>query len=35
VVITVQHHHAMASVPCLSPGETVTLMTLADYQSHL
>lgn len=26
VVVTVQHHHAMAEVPCLSPGETVTLM---------
>jgi hypothetical protein len=35
VVITVQHHHAMASVPCLSPGETVTLMSLADYQRQL
>lgn len=35
VIVTVQHHHAMAEVPCLSPGETVTLMTLAHYQSQL
>lgn len=35
VVVTVQHHHAMASVPCLSPGETVTLMSFADYQRQL
>ncbi len=32
VVVTVQHHHAMSSVPCLTPGETVRLMTLADFQ---
>lgn len=35
VIVTVQHHHAMAEVPCLSPGEIVTLMTLAHYQSQL
>jgi hypothetical protein len=35
IVVTVQHHHKMANVPCLSPGETVTLMTLADYQRQL
>ncbi|NTU78819.1 MAG: hypothetical protein HGA45_05355 [Chloroflexales bacterium] len=35
VVVTVQHHHKMASVPCLSPGETVTLMSYADYQRQL
>lgn len=26
VVVTVQHHHDMTAVPCLSPGETVTLL---------
>jgi hypothetical protein len=31
-VVTVQHHHAMSTVPCLSPGETVTLMTLEQYR---
>jgi hypothetical protein len=35
IVVTVQHHHQMANVPCLSPGEIVTLMTLADYQRQL
>lgn len=34
-VVTVQHHHNMAEVPCLSPGETVTLLTLAAYQAQL
>ena len=33
--VTVQHHHNMAQVPCLSPGETVTLMTLDAYRSQL
>lgn len=33
-VVTVQHHHAMASISCLSPGETVTLMPLADYTAQ-
>ncbi|MBS1966186.1 MAG: hypothetical protein JST60_10290 [Chloroflexi bacterium SZAS-1] len=32
-IITVQHHHNMQQVPCLTPGETVNLMTLATYQS--
>ena len=33
--VTVQHHHNMTQVPCLSPGETVTLMTLDAYRSQL
>lgn len=32
-IITVQHHHNMQQVPCLTPGETVNLMTLDTYQS--
>lgn len=32
VIVTVQHHHNMNQVPCLSPGEAVALMSLADYQ---
>ena len=32
LAITVQHHHAMSTTPCLSPGETVQLLTLAQYQ---
>ena len=35
LIVTVQHHHQMSSVPCLSPGETVTLMTLAEYERQL
>lgn len=35
VVVTVQHHHQMASVPCLSPGETVTLMAFEEYEAQL
>lgn len=35
VVVTVQHHHQMHSVPCLSPGETVTLMPYAEYEDQL
>ncbi len=35
VVVTVQHHHQMHSVPCLSPGETVTLMPFAQYEAQL
>ncbi len=31
-VITVQHHHNMQAVPCLSPGETVQIIALAAYQ---
>ncbi|KAB8140046.1 hypothetical protein F8S13_25565 [Chloroflexia bacterium SDU3-3] len=32
--LVVQHHHDMAQVPCLSPGESITLITLADYQAQ-
>lgn len=35
VVVTVQHHHQMHSIPCLSPGETVTLMPYAQYAAEL
>ncbi|WP_165360884.1 hypothetical protein [Candidatus Chloroploca sp. Khr17] len=28
MIVTVQHHHDMRTVPCLTPGETVRLMTL-------
>jgi len=35
VVVTVQHHHQMHSVPCLSPGETVTLMPFEQYAAQL
>ena len=31
-VITVQHHHNMQAVPCLTPGETVQLMSLPAYR---
>ena len=34
-VVTVQHHHQMHAVPCLSPGETVTLMSFAEYAAQL
>jgi hypothetical protein len=34
-VVTVQHHHQMHSVPCLSPGETVTLMPFEEYEAAL
>ena len=34
-VVTVQHHHQMHSVPCLSPGETVTLMAFEQYEAQL
>jgi hypothetical protein len=34
-VVTVQHHHAMAKVPCLAPGETIQLMTLDQYRQQL
>jgi hypothetical protein len=30
--ITIQHHHTMSTTPCLTPGETVQLLTLAQYQ---
>lgn len=35
VVVTVQHHHQMHSVPCLSPDEIVTLMPFAQYEAEL
>ncbi|HMO58162.1 MAG TPA: hypothetical protein PKA05_16005 [Roseiflexaceae bacterium] len=35
VIVTVQHHHAMAEVPCLSPGEVVNLMTWEQYQRQV
>jgi hypothetical protein len=35
VVVTVQHHHQMHSVPCLSPGEIVTLMPFEEYEAQL
>lgn len=31
--IVVQHHHKMSLTPCLTPGETVKLMTIAEYQA--
>lgn len=31
--IVVQHHHKMSLTPCLTPGETVNVMTIAQYQS--
>jgi hypothetical protein len=34
VIVTVQHHHNMAEVPCLSPGEIVTLMPFAQYEAQ-
>ena len=30
--IMVRHHHKMSDVPCLTPGETVTLLTLEQYK---
>lgn len=35
IIVTVQHHHDMRTVPCLTPGETVRLMTLVQYQAQL
>ncbi|NJO82049.1 MAG: hypothetical protein HC828_04120 [Blastochloris sp.] len=35
VIVTVQHHHAMAEISCLSPGETVTLMSIDEYRAQL
>lgn len=35
VIVTVQHHHDMAAVPCLSPGETVRLLPLEQYRAQL
>jgi len=31
--IVVQHHHKMSLTPCLTPGETVKLLTVAEYQA--
>lgn len=30
-LVTVQHHHKMSEVPCLTPGEVVAITTLAAY----
>ena len=30
--VMVCHHHKMNEVPCLTPGETVTLLTLEQYK---
>jgi hypothetical protein len=30
----VQHHHKMSLTPCLTPGETVNVMTIAEYQAQ-
>lgn len=32
--IVVQHHHAMAKTPCLTPGETVNVMTIAQFEAQ-
>ena len=32
--IVVQHHHAMARTPCLTPGEVVRVETIAQYQAQ-
>ena len=32
--IVVQHHHKMSLTPCLTPGETVNVMTIAEYQAQ-
>ena len=32
--IVVQHHHKMSLTPCLTPGETVKLMTVGQYQGQ-
>lgn len=31
--VLVQHHHKMSEVPCLTPGETVRVLSLAQYRS--
>jgi hypothetical protein len=33
VKVTVQHHHKMSITSCLTPGETVSVMTAAQYQA--
>ena len=30
--VVVRHHHKMSEVPCLTPGETVTLLSLEQYK---
>lgn len=32
--ITIQHHHRMSQVPCLSPGETITVMDEDTFGEH-
>jgi hypothetical protein len=32
--IVVQHHHKMSLTPCLTPGETVNVITVAQYQAQ-
>ena len=32
--IVVQHHHAMAKTPCLTPGETVNVLTVAQFSAQ-
>lgn len=34
VIVTVQHHHQMDRVPCLSPGEIVKLMLFEQYEAQ-
>jgi hypothetical protein len=34
MTIVVQHHHKMSLTPCLTPGETVNVMTVAKYQAQ-
>lgn len=33
-VLTIQHHHRMNEVPCLRPGETVTVMDDSTYEER-
>jgi len=30
--VMVRHHHKMSQVPCLTPGETVNILSLAQYK---
>jgi hypothetical protein len=32
--IVVQHHHAMAKTPCLTPGEKVSVITVAQFEAQ-
>lgn len=34
VRVVVQHHHKMSTTPCLTPGETVNLIGLAEHQAQ-